>query len=350
MKIKCDYCGNLIDDTNEKCPQCGSVNKKVKRTANGAPTTMEGLERFANERGLPLKKMRFFIGEDFRGPRAYGIYKDILSGDYIVYKNHSDASRSVRYKGPDEAYAVNELYQKLKSEVNNQLAKNPKIQGKNAKSKAGTSDSRSGSKGTDKYRQKAGNVNRTRNLSRYYTWVNIKNKVKDIFSLIGDIFSVIMVLGPVVIPVFIFIATFAARLVDGVTDYYKDDGYYEYQGDAYVSYHGKWYEYVDDVWEICDIADDIDFQDNYKEHFLSKSYSYSYDFSDFKKSEIYSENYGSSSSGGSDSSWLNWSDDDDDYSWSSGWSSNWSSNWNDDGWDYDWSDWDTGYSDWDSDW
>lgn len=350
MKIKCDYCGNYIDDTNEKCPECGSVNKNVKRTAKGVPTTMEELERFANEKGLPLRKMGFYIGEDFRGPRAYGIYKDIMSGDYIVYKNHSDASRSIRYKGPDEAYAVNELYQKLKSEVANQLEKNPKIQGKSNKSKKGSTNTENG-KGTNKYRQKAGNVNRAKNLSRYYTWVNIKNKIKDIFELIGDIISVIMVLGPVVIPVFVFIATFVARLVYGVNNY-KDDGYYEYQGDAYVSYHGKWYEYIDDTWELCDIADDIDFQNSYKDCFLSKSYSYSYDFSDFKKSEIYSDTYSSSSfsDDDSDSSWFSWSDNNDGYSWSSGWNSNWSSNWNNDNWDYDWSDWNSGYSDWDDDW
>ena len=35
----------------------------------------------------------------------------------MVYKNKADGSRAVRYSGPDEAYAVRELYLKLKSEV-----------------------------------------------------------------------------------------------------------------------------------------------------------------------------------------------------------------------------------------
>ena len=41
---------------------------------------------------------------------------------FIVYKNKADGTRAVRYKGTDEAYAVNELYLKLKDEILNQKA------------------------------------------------------------------------------------------------------------------------------------------------------------------------------------------------------------------------------------
>jgi hypothetical protein len=58
--------------------------------------------------------MRFFVGEDYRQPRAFGIYRE---GDrFVVYKNKADGSRAVRYDGPDEAYAVGELYDKLLDE------------------------------------------------------------------------------------------------------------------------------------------------------------------------------------------------------------------------------------------
>jgi len=60
--------------------------------------------------------MRFFIGYDMREPKAYGIYRD-EEGNFIVYKNKSNGSKSVRYKGSDEAYAVNEIYQKLRTEM-----------------------------------------------------------------------------------------------------------------------------------------------------------------------------------------------------------------------------------------
>lgn len=46
------------------------------------------------------------------------------NGEYIVYKNKDDGTRAVRYKGKDEAYAVNEVYLKLKSEILNQKTHN----------------------------------------------------------------------------------------------------------------------------------------------------------------------------------------------------------------------------------
>ena len=65
---------------------------------------------------MPLEKMRFFIGEDYKGARAFGIFQD-GNGDFVVYKNKDNGQRAVRYQGKDEAYAVNEIYQKLKAEV-----------------------------------------------------------------------------------------------------------------------------------------------------------------------------------------------------------------------------------------
>ena len=63
---------------------------------------------------MPLEKMRLFVGEDYRQPRAFGIFQE---GDrFVVYKNKADGSRAVRYNGPDEAHAVGELYDKLLDE------------------------------------------------------------------------------------------------------------------------------------------------------------------------------------------------------------------------------------------
>lgn len=53
---------------------------------------------------------------DFRQPKAFGIYKD-SDGNFVVYKNKGDGTRAERYRGKDEAYAVNEIYQKLRSEI-----------------------------------------------------------------------------------------------------------------------------------------------------------------------------------------------------------------------------------------
>lgn len=122
MKVKCEYCGAHIDRTAEKCENCGAVNLHQMRSGDGVPKTIEELLAFAKEKNLPLEDMRFFIGEDYREPRAFGIYKDPSSGNFVVYKNKSDGSRVIRYEGTDEAYAVNELYQKMRSEVMEQKA------------------------------------------------------------------------------------------------------------------------------------------------------------------------------------------------------------------------------------
>ncbi len=78
------------------------------------PQTIEELKAFCAEKGMPLEKMRFFIGENIQEPKAFGIYRD-ENDRFVVYKNKADGSRAVRYSGPDEAYAVRELYLKLKS-------------------------------------------------------------------------------------------------------------------------------------------------------------------------------------------------------------------------------------------
>ena len=135
MKIKCEYCGAMIEDTEAKCPNCGAANTNVKRTVVTTPKTIEQLQSWYVARNLPPYEVtRFFIGENHQGPKAFGIYKD--GNEFVVYKNKADGSRAIRYRGTDEAYAVNELYLKLKSEILNQKAN----QGKKGKSNSNSNN------------------------------------------------------------------------------------------------------------------------------------------------------------------------------------------------------------------
>lgn len=122
MLIQCKYCGSNYSDTELECPNCGAANDCVNRTAAGTPKTIDELLKWAGQHHLPLDQMRTYIGQDVRDARAYGIYKDPVSEDFVVYKNKSDGSRAERYRGKDEAYAVNELYQKMKARVAEQKA------------------------------------------------------------------------------------------------------------------------------------------------------------------------------------------------------------------------------------
>ena len=83
MRIKCEYCERYIDDTMAVCPYCGGTNTAYRRGGTGEPKTIEELRAFCHSHNLPLEQMRFFIGEDYRGPRAYGIYRD-GDGNFVV--------------------------------------------------------------------------------------------------------------------------------------------------------------------------------------------------------------------------------------------------------------------------
>ena len=115
-KVKCEYCGNYIDETQQTCPSCGAVNAAYQRTAHDTPRTIEELRSWYRARNLPPEEVtRFFIGKDIEEPKAFGIYAK--GNRFVVYKNKANGERAIRYEGTDEAYAVNELYLKLKEEI-----------------------------------------------------------------------------------------------------------------------------------------------------------------------------------------------------------------------------------------
>ena len=123
MQIKCNYCGALIDDASQTCPKCGAPLSGEHRTAKEQPKTIEELKEWYVAHHLPPEEItRFFIGKNITEPKAFGIYRD-GNGDFVVYKNKSTGERAVRYKGSDERYAVNELYQRLKAEIADQKAR-----------------------------------------------------------------------------------------------------------------------------------------------------------------------------------------------------------------------------------
>ncbi|MBQ8860204.1 MAG: hypothetical protein IJ015_02560 [Ruminococcus sp.] len=122
-KVKCEYCGNFIQDTESTCPSCGAVNENHQRIVDGTPKTIKQLQVWYKTRGLPPEEVtRFFIGKDIKEPKAFGIYEE--NGTFVVYKNKADGSRAIRYEGTDEAYAVNELYLRLKEEILHQKTLN----------------------------------------------------------------------------------------------------------------------------------------------------------------------------------------------------------------------------------
>ncbi len=125
MRVKCEFCGAMIEEANDRCPNCGAPLSGVNRTSSGQPKTIEELKAWYTAHHLPPEEItRFFIGKNISEPKAFGIYRD-GNGDFVVYKNKSTGERAIRYQGSDEQYAVNELYQRLKAEIADQKGNRP---------------------------------------------------------------------------------------------------------------------------------------------------------------------------------------------------------------------------------
>ena len=72
---KCKYCGAVVSSDERYCPNCGAPNEGFVTDSGRriiTPSTIEELKEYCAERNMPLLRMRFFIGEDQREPRAYG--------------------------------------------------------------------------------------------------------------------------------------------------------------------------------------------------------------------------------------------------------------------------------------
>lgn len=300
MKITCEYCGSLFDDTLEKCPNCGGTNRNVRRSTVDQPTTIEELKQWYVDRGLPpYETTRFFIGENHQGPRAFGIYKD--GDNFIVYKNKDNGSRAVRYEGTDEAYAVNELFQRLKQEIVEQ-----KLHQANNHSASGEQAER--------------NQEEVRQMQKQ----GRKNILRRIIKAIVICYAAYLILAG------------AFGLIYARTHVTIKDGYYQYDNTTYYhdTYNSKdyWYVYDDDNddWSKANRYDvPGDLRNRNSENFYdSPTWDPKSQYSDFSDELAeYQENYTSSYSG---DSWYN--DDSSSYDWGS----------NDS--------WDSGSTDWGSDW
>lgn len=274
MKIKCEWCNSWINDFDQVCPNCNGINNHYKRQSTGVPQTIQELKEWAAAKNLPLASMRTYIGEDFRGAKAYGIYRDEATGTFIVYKNKADGTRSIRYQGPDEAYAVNELYLKMKERVSVQK-----------------------SHSSHSHRKEAA---RKRSRKRGHTFLRL--------YLTG---------------IYLFMAVLFLNLLFILLRDTPTTGYYSYENQSYYYYSGDWYWWQDDSWTTAPVSSWM--KDDYESYFESYSYSSDAEYDNFYDSGYYKE---PSNSKSDDDSW--------DSDWDDSWDSNdsWDDSWDD--WDSDW--------------
>ena len=265
---KCEYCGGTVRSDEKNCPHCGASNANyvvdTPRTVF-RPQTIDELKEYCAERGMPLLRMRFFIDEDFKEPRAFGIFRD---GDrFVVYKNKADGSRAIRYQGPDEAYAVNEMYQKLLVECHNRGI------------------------------YPDGTVTRSANCA---------NKNAKRGAINGCIISILMP------ALFILLGIFSGICSRAI---HKNDGYYKFDNSTatWYLYGGDWY-YSDGSanWYSGDPG-----VSDYTDYYAGDEFESDWGATSFKDSNTYSDLHSSSSDSGSSSSYDSWDSGGTD--WSSDW-------------------------------
>lgn len=349
MQIKCEFCGAFMNDTDAKCPACGAENKKHKEAVITTPKTIEQLKDWYKARNLPpYEKTRFFIGEDYKGKRAFGIYKE--GDEFIVYKNKDDGTRAIRYHGKDEAYAVNELYLKLKSEIVNQ-----KTGGNNSKSRSGNSsynnknNVRVGTAGSRARAYDNGPIKKTSLLIWFCSMLVLTSGIK------FEIFFFLLLIPLVVyfcakrfftprihvwvkrgLITYLAIASLAWVYMSART---YEPHYYQYDNDVYVTYKDDYYIYdysTNDYSPVTysEVPTEVKSNPNdyeYDATGINWDSSYSFEASNYYVENLKpAESTYSGSDSDSSSSW-DWSSN-SSYNWNSGsnWSSNytnWGSNW-----------------------
>lgn len=260
MTDRCPNCGAMIMASDKFCPQCGQpISDEGSQWQPGdTPETIGQLSAFCAYHGMPLEKMRFFVGQDYRQPRAFGIYQD---GDqFVVYKNKDDGSRAVRYHGPDEAYAVHELYEKLLDECHK---RNIWPGGKPQE--------------------------------------QIKREKKARRLLILTIAATVLVTALV-----------AFFIIHAEKKAHSHDGYYRFDdAGLYYLYGSSWY-YDDSDWVA---VDHMAYDEGYSDYYLGSEYDSSWGYSDFERSSEWQQIQEESRTSSDDyDSW-----DAGDTDWSSDW-------------------------------
>lgn len=271
-------------------------------------SSLTELEEFFREKNIPQEKTRFFVNQNKKEAKCFGIYQDVDTGKFIVYKNKADGSRFVRYEGDNEKEAVSIFFDKLKEEM-------------------AIRDTQGLYKSTiEQVKEEKQQEQEKKN--------NLKSDVEDIAV---RVFGGLIVLTVIVAVFYMVYAGFVSLAEDlkplmstPQTGYYKVNETYYYYGN-----HAWWYYDTSyNGWKYLD-----GYLNDYDNYYYSEDYSDNQNYSNIIDSQDY-ESYAETHSNSSNDSW------------SSGYSSSGSSYYysSSDFDSYNFSSWNSSYTNWNSDW
>lgn len=292
MKIKCRYCNNFMNDTDDICPSCGAQNEDVVRTAKSQPQTIEELKQWYTDRGLPpYETTRFFIGINYQKPRAFGIYKE-STGKCVVYKNKDSGQRAIRYEGTDEAYAVNEIYQRLKQEIIEQKMNNVKknqsgasgsgtrnVSGSGTRNALGSGTRNNANYSSNSTAKRTQNYSSSSQTQRNNSKHGSGSSKRSSSSALSGLKKILLIIcAP-------FALLLLAAIIIVIVENNPSQGYYSYNGETYYynaeDYHSKdlnWYKYDENDWAYPVSASDM--PEEMRKNKTAKAYYLCYDWED----------------------------------------------------------------------
>lgn len=258
----CPYCYAEMNDTDLTCPNCGKTIITLDELSKKEPKTIEELQVYCDLHHIPLAKMRFFLGINVHQPKVFGIYRE--DDQVIVYKNKSDGTRSIRYKGTNEAEAVKIILDKIYDERDIRIV-----------------NGITPAKKREEQRRKA--------------------KIS-----LGEKIAVGFTIAMIATGIYLTVTT--------------SNGYYTYNNNHFYNQNNHWYQFiVDDWYPVSDDFYDSDFYAHYDDYYDGGSYHSNYEYSNFEDSDYYEE----SDSWFDDDSddWSDWGDSWDfgDTDWDSDW-------------------------------
>lgn len=252
MDKKMVYRPDLAEDAEEFCPLCGAPVVMEEETLEQdntpeqevVPETIAALRELCVSRSVDAESRGFFLDSNREHHGGYGIYLD-NDGDFVFYKNHSSGEKSIRYKGKDEAYAVRELYGRMKKDGCFPLT----VKKNQPKENSSHGHHRSGSSG--KHRR-------------------VQRKKRVVIAV-----ALLLVLAVSAAAVYVWYAN------------QPKDGYYHYHDDYYYLQKGSWYCYnsVMEKWEP--VIPEAILMTNHKVYYRSIYYWEGSYITDFKDSGFY---------------------------------------------------------------